>query len=295
MSDLPRLKPDPIPAIHPVPEYLAEGELHEIYEDAKAVLQVPWMGVIAMAYAHYPTFYGRLWQGLRETFASTALVEACADLRRDVEARVAELSPPPIRGRLESLGYGAREISGIDDVIEVFSHGNFPYCLMATIGRLAMESEEICQGGTAVPFAGRHAPDVSVPFLLMEAHHADEPTRAVYDDVKARLGLPFVNTDYRAFARWPSYFALAWDDLAPVVATPAYEDMVAETHAKIVAAARALPNPQGLSGADLREAATADAPLEEVMTMTRLFQWLLPGLVTNVAYMRYQLRVGGSK
>jgi hypothetical protein len=24
--------------------------------------------------------------------------------------------------------------------------------------------------------------------------------------------------------------------------------------------------------------------------MTRLFQWLLPGLVTNVAYLRYQLR-----
>ncbi len=295
MTDLPRLKPDPIPAIYPVPEYLAEGELREIYEDTKAILQTPWMGVIAMAYAHYPTFYGRLWQGLRETFASAALVEACTDLRRDVEARVAELSPPPICGRLESLGYGAREIAGIDDVIEVFSHGNFPYCLMATIGRLAMEGGEICQGDAAVPYTGRHAPDVSVPFLLMEAHHADEPTRIVYDDVKARLGLPFVNTDYRALARWPSYFALAWDDLAPVVATPAYESLVAGIHAKIVAAARALPNPHGLSGADLREAAAADAPVAEVLEMTRLFQWLLPGLVTNVAYMRYQLRQGDSR
>ena len=295
MRDLPRLKPKPIPVIYPVPEYLAEGELREIYADTKTVLQVPWMGVIAMAFAHYPTFYGRLWRGLRESFASTALVDTCAALRCDVENRVATLEPPPIRGRLESLGYAAREIAAIDDVIEVFSHGNFPYCLMATIGRLAMDGEEICQGGAAVPFAGSHAPDVDVPVLLMEAHHADEPTRTVYDDVKVKLGLPFVNTDYRALARWPSYFALAWADLTAVVSTAYYERLVVETHAQVVAAARALPNPQGLSGADLREAAVADAPATEVLAVTRLFQWLLPGLLMNVAYLRHQLGQGGSR
>ncbi len=48
---------------------------------------------------------------------------------------------------------------------------------------------------------------LQVPYLLMEPHHLDEPTRAVYEDIKNILQLPFVNTDYRAFARWPSYFA----------------------------------------------------------------------------------------
>ena len=42
---------------------------------------------------------------------------------------------------------------------------------------------------------------------------ANPEVRAVYDDIMATLGLPFVNTDYRALARWPSYFALAWSDL----------------------------------------------------------------------------------
>jgi hypothetical protein len=46
----------------------------------------------------------------------------------------------------------------------------------------------------------------------MEYHHADASTRLVFDDVKTALGLPFLNTDYRALARWPSYFALAWAD-----------------------------------------------------------------------------------
>jgi hypothetical protein len=285
MTELPRLKPDPVPAIHPVPEYLAEGALAALYDDTKKVLQVPWVGVIAMAYAHYRRFYEVLWHGLRPLFASRALVEACADLRREVEGGVGELAPPPIRGRLESLGYAGREIAEIRAVIEVFSHGNFPYCVMATLARLALEGGELPAKADAEPFRGR-LPEVSVPFVLIEAHHADAPTRAVYDEVKATLGLPFVNTDYRALARWPSYFALAWDDLKRVVGTPAHARLVAEAHARLVETVRALPNPGGLAAGDLREAAE---PLDEVLQMSRLFHWLLPALVTNVAFLRAQL------
>ena len=115
------------------------------------------------------------------------------------------------------------------------------------------------------------------PFLLMEAHHVDAPTRAVYDDIKERLGLPFVNTDYRALARWPSYFAEAWGDLQPHVQSRKYE------------ASLGLPNPEGLTSAALRQAAEADASGDEVLNVVRLFQWLLPGLITNVAFFRQQL------
>jgi len=55
--NLPRLKPNPIPKIAPIPEHLAEPALKEEYEDTKAALQVPWMGVVAMSFARYPRFY----------------------------------------------------------------------------------------------------------------------------------------------------------------------------------------------------------------------------------------------
>ena len=38
-----------------------------------------------------------------------------------------------------------------------------------------------------------------------------------------------------------------------------------------------------------RSLGTADASLEEVVQVCRLFQWLIPGLITNVAYFRHQL------
>jgi hypothetical protein len=293
MTELPRLCPEPIPAIHPVPEVRAEGQLARWYAEVKAALQVPWMGVVTMAYAHYPAFFGELWRGLGPLVASAPFVAAFQENRAFVEAAVAELDPPPIAGRLAELGYAPREIAAIRDVVEVFSHGNHPYALIATIARLLVEGGEMAGAGAAPPYTGRHAPEVAVPFVLMEAHHADALTRAVYEEVKARLGLPFVNTDYRALARWPSYFAPAWADLKPHAGGPAHEALCQTYHDRMADAARdTLPNPGGLTSAALRTAAKTDAPLEEVLAVCRLFQWLLPGLVANVAFFRHQLLRG---
>ncbi|GCB05228.1 hypothetical protein PSUB009319_28590 [Ralstonia sp. SET104] len=287
--ELPRRRPGSVPAIHPVPEYEAEGALKQRYEAMKTIFQVPWMGVITMAYAHYRTFYDTLWDGLIKLCASSAFVEGFQDLRRLTEAGVTAVDPPPIAARLAAIGYAPREIDDIRAMIEVFSHGNFPYLLVATITRYLLEGGAMDGDRSVEVFTGRHAPEFRVPFVLMEAHHADVPTRMVYEDVKATLGLPFVNTDYRALARWPSYFAMAWGDLRRIVGTPAHEELAQLVHDRAVEIARTLPNPGGITSQTLRAAAERDAPFEEILEMTRLFQWLLPGLVTNIAYFRLQL------
>lgn len=88
----------------------------------------------------------------------------------------------------------------------------------------------------------------------------DNPTRALYKDIKATLRLPFVNTDYRAFARWPSYFTLAWADLREKTGTPAHEAICQACHDRVAdLAAGGLPNPGNLSSDSLRRAAEADA------------------------------------
>ena len=290
MKRIERFRPDSIPTIYPMPEYLASGQRAEWYEETKKVLQVPWMGVVTMAYSHYPTFFGELWRGIRPLCESRAFVEAFQELRRTVEVQAAELSPTSLVGQLTGMGYAPREIDAIRQVNTVFSHGNQLYVLIAAIARHLLEIGDMAGGADAEPFIGRHAPDIAVPFMLLEYHHADAPTRAVYDDIKSTLQLPFVNTDYRAFARWPSYFALAWKDLKRKVGTPTHEAITQACHDRVAElAAEGLPNPGNLSSSALRKAAEADAGLEEVLQVCRLFQWLIPGLVTNVAYFRHQL------
>jgi len=53
MTELPRLKPLPIPEIHPIPEYAATGALAETFACIKQGLGMPWMGVIAMCLAAF--------------------------------------------------------------------------------------------------------------------------------------------------------------------------------------------------------------------------------------------------
>jgi len=256
----------------------------------KSVYQVPWMGVVTMAFAHYPTFFGELWRGLKPLAASEPFVDAVGELRGFCEAGVRDLAPPPIAVRLNEAGYGARELDDIRAMIEIFSHGNFPYLMTATLTRALLHGGAFGGGeNSAPPFEGRHAPDVTVPFLLMERHHADAPTQAVYDDIMATLGLPFVNTDYRALARWPSYFALAWGDLKASAVTDQHKALSDSVYAKALELAGALPNPGGLNADALIEAAEADAPLEDIRTVCALFHYLLPELVVNVAFFRAQL------
>ncbi|MDJ0782128.1 MAG: hypothetical protein QNJ22_09145 [Desulfosarcinaceae bacterium] len=294
MNILERRRPDPLPTIHPLPEYLATGQRAEWYADTKAVLQVPWMGVVTMAYAHYPTFFGELWRGLKPLCQSRPFVEASTGLRQYVESRTMELNPKPLIEPLTAVGYAPREIDAIRQMNTVFSHGNQLYVLIASIASHLLEIGEMAGNSDAAPFEGRHAPDITVPFMLIEYHHADGPTRGIYADIKATLQLPFVNTDYRAFARWPSYFALAWNDLRDHVGTALHEAIARACHERAATlAAEGLPNPGGLSSSALREAAEADAGLDEIIQVCRLFQWLLPGLITNVAYFRHQLAAVG--
>lgn len=289
-SAFPRLKPEITPAIHPLPEYMATGQIAEWYADTKEVLQVPWMGVVTMAFAYYPKFFGELWQGISPICRSTSFVRACGELRGIAEARTRELQPTGLTGKLTEIGYAPKEIKAIQQMNEIFSHGNQAYAIIATIARSLLEAGEMEGITEADIYDQRHAPDFQVPFILMEAHHADQPTRDLYEQIKKALGLPFVNTDYRAFARWPSYFSLAWQDLQVKVGTDKYEAICTELHTRLATIVESeLPNPNRLTAEKLQKAAEQDASVEEVLEVCRLFQWLLPGLITNVAYFRHQL------
>ena len=287
MLDLPRLKPDPIPRIQPIPEYAATGGLEHVYEKTKAGFGVPWMGVVAMAFAYYPRFYDTLWSALAPIVGSAAFEDACIELRACAEREAAALSPPNILGRLTEMGYQDREIEELRACNEIFSAGNMPYLLMASLARFLLEGG-VWQNGSAPGNVLERQPGVAKP-VLIEPHHADPMIAALYSAIRDTLGLPFVNTDYRAFARWPSYFSAAWPDLKAAIQTSSYEVHVGRVHKRALSIAAELPNTTGLTSTALRAAAESDISIEEVLAVVRLFQWLLPGLAINVAFLRTAL------
>lgn len=286
---LPRMKPDPVPVVYPFWEFKAEGELHDTYEAYKAAMQIPWVGVVTMAYAHYRPFFDAWWRALQPVIETQAYVDSALGLRDQVEADIVQLNPPPIQARLTHLGYSARELDDIRSIIDVITHGNFMQIVAVFAARVLLEGGALGGGTMTGAKAGRHKPESSTPFVLIEPHHALGDIEAIYSDVKQTLGLPFVNTDYRCFSRWPSYFDQAWRDLRPLIPTDEYEVFVLNVHNRIVAAAESLPNPTGLTAETLKAAANQDGEGRNVLETVRLFNWLLPGLMTNVAFFRAQL------
>ncbi len=284
-----RIKPTPTPPIHPVPEIEAQEALLETYQDTKQVLQVPWMGVVTMAFAHYTHFYSELWQGLRPLCASQQFEETCNTLRGEVEQLVRTLPHRTLERELLSVGYTAGEIDQIRDLIEVFAVGNMPYIMLATQVRLLLENHSLSTNRSTD--TGKKLPVNSpIPSLmLIELHHGNAQLQELYEDIKTTLGLPFLNTDYRALARWPSYFDRAWQNLKPNIATDEYASAVTKVHEKAVQLALDLPNPGALTSEQLQTAAKQDASLDEVLDVVRLFQYLLPGLAVNVGFFRAQL------
>ena len=287
MPELRRLKPDPIPTIHPVPEYAADAALADVYERTKRGLGVPWMGVVAMAFAHYRRFYDCLWQAMEPVVATEAFADACKDLRVVAEKEAASLGPAGMLRKLKALGYDNREVDEIRNCNEVFSFGNMPYVLMATLARLLLEGHAWQGNGST---RTHRAPAQTTPKpVLIEPHHADADLAALYADIRQTLGLPFVNTDYRAFARWPSYFMPAWADLKVAIQSTAYEPAVTKVHDTAMSLVGGLQNVSGVTPGDLIKAAGQEAEINDVLSVVRLFQWLLPGLAVNVAFLRAQL------
>ncbi|WP_136681197.1 halocarboxylic acid dehydrogenase DehI family protein [Neptunomonas sp. XY-337] len=288
MKPLPRLKPTPLPSLNIVPEVEARGDLKRVYEDTKQILGVPWMGVVTMAFASYHNFYEVLWQGIRETCGTEQFSQACIKLQEYVELRAKEIPTTDLSDTLIQQGYSERELGQIMATIEVFAKGNMPYLLIASLTRAILEGHELPVSPTSAAPMPKPTEKLA-PLLLIEEHHATPDLQQVYADIKSTLDLPFVNTDYRALARWPSYFTAAWKDLQPHIDTPRYEQILTDIHSKALDIISELPVHEGLNTQTLINAAARDTNRESVLRVVELFQYLLPGLITNVAVFKHQL------
>lgn len=225
-----------------------------------------------------------LWNALSPVVTTVEFGEACTSLPKTADAAAATLMPPNTTERLQARGYSQQEMDEIVVCNEIFLSGNMPYLLIATRARLSLEEDDwVAKTGTPCDC---HPPVHPRP-LLIETRHATRDIGDVYADIQHKLRLPFVNTDYRAFARWTSYFKTAWADLRPQIGKQLYEAKVLEIHDASIALARALPNPSGLTFDELRDAVRHEHG--DVVETVRLFQWLLPGLALNVALFRNQL------
>ncbi len=277
--------------VRPVPEHRAGADLKPVYQDLKATFGVPWVGVITQAVAHYRPAFIDAWRQFQPSARTHFFESSCDAIRLSAWEQVGSMfNVRPVAQRLQAIGYSESELAQIRAVLNIFDYGNPKYLVFATAIQQSLCEHRCLGGGTP---GGRWDTCPRSPIyqldpipVMVEEHHALGGLRDVYQDIKTTLELPFVNSDYKAMARWPSYLALAWQDLKPVIGSQPYTRIRQNLHDQAMAVANGLPYRYMLDKARAIAVGLQENEVSELMQVITLFQWLLSGLVLNVTWFK---------
>ena len=286
-------RPEGDPPVRPIPEHRVDHALAPVYSDLKSTFGVPWVGVIAQAVAYYRPFFLEAWRQLQPS-ATTHYFESCSNAIRLTSWECARdrFTIEPSAKALRELGYSDAELAAIRQTVDIFDYGNPKYLLLAT----AIQ-QSLCHGRRLGGGSPRNPRDTMprapirqcepIP-VMVEEHHAIGGLQDLYDDMKAVLRLPFINSDYKALGRWPSCLELLWRGLRTEVDSEAYVQVRRAVHEEALATVAELPYAYKV---DEQRALDLDMPNAEVQQVISLFQWLLSGLIVNVSWYKRALAV----
>jgi hypothetical protein len=266
----------------------ADPPVRRIYDDTRRTLHVPWIGALFQAYALYPDYLEMAWNEPRPVLGTPQFAADAAALGNAADQTVARFYTPSYSSR--DVAAMNLNLPAIRETIDAFHTGNPKLLLVATALQRAFEEGPVGgAGGTGWPRPSGEpgeAEEERAEWATVEMVDDDEASEAVkmlYADIKATLGLPLVNSDYRAMALWPDYLTLAWRDIKAHLHTADYETEVR----RLAGLAREGVDRFAVPVWATREAAQrAGVPadqLDNLGAILRLFAGLLPGLILNVA------------
>ncbi len=273
-----------------VRESESNGRIAEIYREIKEALGVPHVNVVFQAYAVYPEFLERFWGAAKRIVRSREFFELSGRIGAEAYTRMHNyFAIPDLCAEMTRRGLSPDARSELTAVTELFHYNNPPLLLLTSAQLQAFEARVDGNGHSSPP--GEHPVFGEKP-ALVEEEEAPPAIRRIYDDIKRTLGLPMVNTDYRAFARWPDFLETYWPALKTIMQSPVYDECQQGMRESAWNLARELPAPLDLSASKLIDDGMSDDQVSDVFRITEMFVQALSGLVLNVAVAKIGLEGG---
>ncbi|MFL6301480.1 MAG: halocarboxylic acid dehydrogenase DehI family protein [Terriglobales bacterium] len=277
-----------------VREKEAEGRTREIFAEIKQALGIPFVPVLYQALAAHPQFLEHHWRAFSSLAASHQFFQLGDRLRGESYTRmhnyfqINDLCEP-----LTEMSFSEGAKHQLGDVIDLFNYTN-PLLLVIVSAQLLAFEQPIGSDAQEQDTRADHPWFHEKP-TLVEENVAAPPVKKIYEEMKRTLNLPVVNTDYRAFARWPDFLREYWKALRPIVQAPSYreqqralcessEAMVKELRTKIDF------SPEWIESVDVDE-----KQLESALRIFEIFQNILSGLILNVAAAKIGFEGGTAK
>jgi halocarboxylic acid dehydrogenase DehI len=277
-----------------VREREAEGRAAEIFSEIKQALGIPFVPVFYQALAAYPAFLDQHWRAFSPLVSTNQFFHLADRLRGEAYTRmhnyfqISDLCEP-----LTEMSFTEGAKHQLGDVIDLFNYTN-PLLLVIVSAQLLAFEQPI--GADVIgQAAGAEHPRLLERPTLVEEKVAAAPVKKIYEEMKRALGVPVVNTDYRAFARWPDFLREYWKALRPIVQAPSYREQQRGLCESSEAMVRELTTRLDFSPDKVEEMGLDDKQLESALRVTQTFQNVLSGLMLNVAAAKIGFEGGTTK
>lgn len=271
----------------------ASPAVRECFDEITATLGFPVVNVIFRAFAKYPRFLRLQWDFLKSNALTQDFFDKTEVIRRQSQTAVrAKLGVSDLRAVLRLRGSSDDALRDVRAVLDFFLYCDSFLLLIASALQSALSGRPLAGKPWAHLLPHHTNPTRFQDVRLVEPDQAPPAVQAIYRELVAAHGLPFVPTDYRALGRWPDALAVAWDAWKGQVKAGAYARSVAELNALAIELARDLPFAFALSPQTLRQAGFTPPQISDILATVDLFQGLLPALITNIAAFKIGLEGG---
>lgn len=266
--------------VQPVKKSEAPPEIKKLLEDIQETLGVPWPPANWRGYAAYPQVMQLFWERLRPAVAADSFLRDALELTELAYGEVAKWYRPSYH--LELLDEDRHRIQW---ELDAFEYGNPQLLVQQTALDWALAGRTA--GCETSPAPRRHASFYRQPEIQMiDEQEASQEVKELYEDMKRALGLPFVNSDYQALAKWPAFLKPAWEDIRPWRLREEYLSVQQELVRLAERAAGRMCPPIQLEVNEIKEAAGSPAAFENLQQTVKVFSGLLPALIINDALFR---------
>jgi halocarboxylic acid dehydrogenase DehI len=262
----------------------------EAFRDVRSALRIPVATLLFQAWAAYPKFLDVTWRRLRPNVLSDDFAGLAGRLETNVREGVGAWTIADHAAALRARSLGESEIARMRELIGLFTNVNPKLAILAAAVAAALDGKPVGGVGTKGPHRERErAPQQEfrgVRVVLIEERDAPPRVRTIYDDMKATLGLPFIETEYRAMASYPDWLEVWWRDCKPVCESDRYRGLGVELARAAAQAAAKLPHRLSLSENLLASSELEGEQRAGLQRTTVMFAQTLPSLMINVEIAR---------
>jgi len=272
--------------IQPVKKAQAPLEIHACFADIQDKMGVPWPPANWRSYAMYPAVILLFWNFLKPMVASELFLRQALAITEYAYREVSGCYQPSYT--LADLDPLQRQ--WIQWELDAFEFGNPQLLIQQVLLSRALRGET-GQDGSTEP---RHRPSAyrQPEIRMLDEQSVSMELQQVYQDIKQTLGLPVVNSDYQALAKWPEFFIPAWSDAKRWLQQPEYQRLRQQLTEMAEAAADRLQPAMRLTTKDLSDALNSPKDFGNLQQMVQMFTELLPGLILNDALFRIGIAGG---